>query len=86
MWTSRAIAAKYSANGDAHEKYNFMPHDTQDGELCLGFFETKSTNGEFSKQLHIEKIEGISRRDELAENVLVVWYAKFHDNRTVFVG
>ena len=72
--------------GDAHEKYNFMPYDTQDGELCLGFFETKSTNGEFSNQLHIEKIEGISRRDELAEKVLVVWCAKYHDNRTVIVG
>ena len=46
--------------GDAHEKYNFMPYDTQDGELCLGFFETKSTNGAFSNQLHIERIEGVS--------------------------
>lgn len=72
--------------GDAFEKYNFTPYNSQNGETCYGFFETKSTNGKDSNQLHIEKIEGISNNDELAENVLVVWCAKYHDNRTVVVG
>ena len=72
--------------GDAHEKYNFSPYETDNGEMCFGFFETKSTNGKDSNQLHIEKIEGISKNDDFAENVLVIWCAKYHDNRTVIVG
>ena len=51
-----------SENGYGHEMYNFKPEkltiDGKEDEYCLGFFETKSTNGQ-SNNLHIEKIRGI---------------------------
>ncbi|MEN6462416.1 MAG: hypothetical protein ABFC94_13755 [Syntrophomonas sp.] len=72
--------------GDAHEKYNFDPVEIDGKEVCLGFFETKSTNRVSSNQLHIEKIEGSTKSDKFVENVLVVWCAKYDDNRTVVVG
>jgi len=54
-------------NGYGHEEYNFLPRSISDdweddsgavpqGEYCLGFVETKSTNASKSNQLHIEKI------------------------------
>ena len=51
-------------NADAHEKYNFEPvyldkeSGYQEGEYCLGFVETKSTNGKTRNQLNIDKIAG----------------------------
>ena len=48
-------------NLDAHEKYNFdavsLANESgyPDGEYCLGFVETKSTNKETRNQLRIEK-------------------------------
>lgn len=49
--------------GNAHEKYNFSSvllskNNTiyADGEYCLGFVETKSTNGKSRNQLNIEKM------------------------------
>lgn len=51
-------------HADAHEKYNFEAvHRTAEsgypeGDYCLGFVETKSTNGATRNQLNIEKIEG----------------------------
>ena len=49
-------------NLDAHEKYNFdvvpLSKDAgyTEGEYCLGFVETKSTNGETRNQLKIERL------------------------------
>ena len=51
---------------DAHEKYNFeavsltRESGYPEGEYCLGFVETKSTNNESKNQLRIEKISGFS--------------------------
>jgi hypothetical protein len=79
-------------NSDAHEKYNFFPCDINgkfnNEEVCLGYVSTKSTNGEESNQLHIEKIEGAHPEDDLIDDVLVIWCAKqaHYDNRTVVVG
>ena len=72
--------------GDAYEKYNFLSQASDMGERCYGFFETKSTNGKNANQLHIEKINNISKECEKATNVLVIWCAKFCHNRSVIVG
>lgn len=69
---------------DGNEAYNFMaehirfeddflPEDT----YCLGFVETKTTNGATRNQLHIEKIEGceVCSNDESIDGVLVVYCA-----------
>ena len=53
--------------------------------MCLGYFETKCTNGETKNQIHIERIEGVSKPDNFAEGILVVWCSKY-DNKTVVVG
>ena len=56
-------------NGYGHEEYNFLVRDipadwiddsgtVTEGEYCLGFVETKSTNSSKSNQLHVEKILG----------------------------
>lgn len=76
-------------NGDAHEKYNFSPvllsKDNTfypDGEYCLGFVETKSTNGKTRNQLNIERIEGCEtlKNENEVEDVLVIYCAKFPDS------
>jgi hypothetical protein len=72
--------------GDAHEKYNFEAVTLDGDEVCLGFFETKSTNGSARNQLHIEKIEGARKADNQAEDVLVIWCAKRYDASSVVVG
>lgn len=84
--------------GEAGESYNFDPvrlskEDSgyEDGEYCLGFVETKTTNGMTANQLNIEKIDecqGLKNSAE-AEDVLVVYCAKFPDssaNETYVVG
>ena len=72
---------------DAHEKYNFeavsltRESGYPEGEYCLGFVETKSTNNESKNQLRIEKIsgcEGMSKEDSI-EDVLVVYCALYPD-------
>ena len=72
---------------DAHEKYNFDAVSLTEesghpaGEYCLGFVETKSTNGETRNQLKIEKIEGCEARknEDQVEDVLVVYCALYPD-------
>ena len=67
-------------NDDAHEAKNFqtMKFDDEDIEYCLGFFETKSTNGQHRNQLHIEKIQGceLCKDEDSVDDVLVIWCAK----------
>ena len=62
-------------NADAHEKWNFL---NMDGK-CYGFVEGISDN------MHIERLEGVSPRDESAEGVTVIWCASSGD-KTVIVG
>lgn len=83
--------------GDAHEKYNFTSEElllsdssTAD-EYCLGFVETKSTNGTTINQLNIEKISGCEhmKREAAVNDVLVVYCAKYpfsSTNETYVVG
>ena len=72
--------------GDAYEKFNFSPLQEGERQKCFGFFETKSTNGASSNQLHLERIEGVPRKAEEAEQVLVVWCSTHHQNESVIVG
>ena len=85
-------------NKQAHEDYNFEAVELQfednsmpDGEYCLGFVETKSTNGVDNNQMAIEKISGCEacRNESQVEEVLVVYCARypFSDKReTIVVG
>lgn len=70
--------------GDAHEKYNFKPKE----QKCFGFVETKSTNGQCSNQLHIEKIKGceLMKKAYYVDDVLVVWFATNNKHECVVVG
>ena len=83
--------------GDAHEKYNFTPvqlaffDSNETGEYCLGFVETKSTNGVSVNQLNIEKISGceLMKKEWQVDNILVVFCAKYpfsSTNETYVVG
>lgn len=70
---------------DAHEAYNFdkitFDDDNEKLPYCLGFFETKCTNGESRNQLHIEKIDdNVDKNIEAIDDVLVVWCAKGETN------
>ena len=75
-------------NGDAHEAFNFqsvvLGEDAgyPEGEYCLGFVETKSTNKNTRNQLNIEKIAGceLYRNENEVEDVLVVFCAKYPDS------
>ena len=85
-------------NNDAHEKYNFQSvHLTEeatgypDGDYCLGFVETKSTNGRDVNQLNLEKIDGCASLKKATEvdDVLVIYCAKYPNaltNETYVVG
>ena len=55
-----------------------MKFDDEDTEYCLGFFETKSTNGQHRNQLHIEKIQGckLCKDEDSVDDVLVIWCTK----------
>lgn len=59
-------------HNEGAECLNFALYD--DG-YCYGFVATKSNNGN-ANMLHIEKIEGVSKEDDEAEHVLVIWVAK----------
>lgn len=88
------------ANGFGHEEYNFysreIPPDWEDdsgavpeGEYCLGFVETKSTNKAKSNQLHVEKILGFGgdfKKEPCVSGVTVVWCATSDRNETSVVG
>lgn len=75
-------------NHDAHEKYNFEAvHLTDEtgypeGDYCLGFVETKSTNGKESNQLNIEKINGceLCKKESEVDDVLVIYCALYPDS------
>lgn len=75
--------------GEGHEQYNFDTVSLDDGvEVCLGYFSTKSMDGQKDNKLHIERIEGVSSEADFAKNVLVIWCAPQYttDKRTVVVG
>ena len=63
-------------NEDAHEKWNFLNMD----DVCYGFVQG---NGE---QFHIEKLEGIDKWQDEADDVTVIWCASVSESKTVVVG
>lgn len=73
---------------DAHESFNFKPEYLTEaagypkGEYCLGFVETKSTNGKTANQLKIESIDGCEalKNADKVEDVLVVYCALYSDS------
>jgi len=75
-------------NGDAHEAYNFASvHLGEDvgypeGDYCLGFVETKSTNKNTRNQLNIEKIDGceLCKKESEVDDILVIYCAKYPDS------
>ncbi len=75
-------------HGDAHEAYNFASvHLGEDvgypeGDYCLGFVETKSTNKNTRNQLNIEKIDGceLCKKESEVDDVLVIYCAKYPDS------
>ena len=62
-------------NKDACEKWNFM---NEDG-YCYGFVQIRGS------EFHIERLEDVSKKDETANDVLVVWCSP-KDGKTVIVG
>lgn len=69
---------------DGNEIYNFLGEEIcfeddflPEDNYCLGFVETKTTNGDKRNQLHIEKIDGCETcgNDESVSDVLVVYCA-----------
>lgn len=80
-------------NGTGNEHLNYLPiFVSEEGSgdektMLLGSFETKSNRG-ISNQTHIEKIRGCSslRRENFADDVIVVWCAKHPEGKTCVVG
>lgn len=81
-------------NGYGHEEFNFKPEfidfkdkDIPSGDYCLGFFETKSSNGDKANELHIERIEGCHAGAEEVGDVLTIFCApREFQNYTTVVG
>ena len=63
-------------NEDAYEKWNFLNYDGK----CYGYVQLTG------KQLHIERLEGVSSTEASAEEVTVVWCAEHPKKGTVVVG
>lgn len=82
-----SYVAKYH---EAHEAFNFkaeyLTEDTgyPEGEYCLGFVETKTTNGKDRNQLKIENIEGyeLFKNEFQVDDVLVIYCARYPDTLT----
>ena len=76
-------------NGYGVEEFNFDAVTTADGkQMCFGFVETKHKNDGQSKSLRFENISGCEmlKREDLVEDVLVVWCATMVPNRSAVVG
>ena len=70
-------------NENAIECLNFTPYNDR---IYCGYVSTKSNRGN-RNQLHIEKLEGITKEDNIAEDVLVIWVAKRNINeKNTIVG
>lgn len=82
-------------NQYAHEEFNFHPvkmmFDGVAENYCLGFVETKQTNGKTLNQMKIEKISGceLCKGENSVEDVTVVYCARYpysEKRETVIVG
>ncbi len=70
-------------NENAIECLNFTPYNDR---IYCGYVSTKSNRGN-RNQLHIEKLEGITKEDNIAEDVLVIWVAKRNEaSKSTIVG
>lgn len=61
--TPKGAGSWVKKHGDAHEKWNFLNVDGN----CYGFVQITG------QELHIERLEGVGRKTEKAENVTIVW-------------
>ncbi|WP_054871940.1 tetratricopeptide repeat protein [Caloranaerobacter sp. TR13] len=52
----------------------------------FGYFSTKTSKNGKENQLHIERLAGVTDRDSLANNVLVIWVAKKEKDKSVIIG
>lgn len=59
-------------NNEGAECFNYTLYDDDNYH---GFVATKSNRGN-ANQLHIERLEGVSEDEDVAENVLVIWLAR----------
>lgn len=76
---------------DATEKYTFEPIDIGSNRYCLGYVETGFTKGGFdhggkNRIMHIERIEGVFKNQQYADNVLVVWCANLPQKGSAVIG
>lgn len=69
--------------GHAGEEYNFKIQSLHGNKACFGFVETKSTNGIYPNQIHIENIIGSKdlKGENMADDVLVVWFAPIESEK-----
>lgn len=75
-------------NGTGLEEYNFYPFLAKDKKMyCFGFVETTSRLG-IQKNLCIERIDGCEQdgKNDVVENILVIWCATTDRNETSVVG
>ncbi|MPQ42913.1 hypothetical protein [Clostridium tarantellae] len=68
-----------------YESWNFKTDI--ENEFVFGYVPTKHHNGKLNS-IHIERIDGISKEDEIAHSVLVVWVSKepIKDSKSVIIG
>ncbi|MBX9179380.1 hypothetical protein HCG68_00215 [Paeniclostridium sordellii] len=59
-------------HNDAVESTNFKIYNN---DTYYGYVSTKSTHGE-DRQIRIEKFNGISKKDDFVEDVLVIWVSQ----------
>lgn len=74
--------------GDCGEDRNFMPVETEDGEMCFGFVMPKRRKSGCSLQLRIENIRGGSATatDDAVDDICVIWCATTDLNETSVIG
>ena len=74
--------------GDCGEDRNFMPVETEDGEMCFGFVEPKRGKSGYINQLRIENIRGGSATatDDAVDDICVIWCATTDLNETSVIG
>ncbi len=70
-------------NNDGGECYNFEPVSFTDGEMMFGYVMPPS----YTEKLHIENIIGCAgaKKENVINNVIVVWCAKENDHRSTRV-
>ena len=74
--------------GTCGEDRNFMPVQTDVGEVCFGFVELKRGKSGYTNQLRIENIRGANAKstDAAIDDICVIWCATTDLNETSVIG